>query len=339
VQDAADKLVSGPQVSSARDVLWSDRDVVMSLGAKWHHTGTGANSWTVTGGNAVRRAGAGSGELLTIDGTLVKTGGAMTTAGVAVAVPGLWHVQSGVTQFTAGGAIGGRLLMGAGATAFARGSAPLSVQTAEGAAGSRVAADASGAVLNLLGSVLGALNATSLVGTVNINPGATFAAGATLSVEGGVANVLATAVQTPIPLISLTGGQLNVASATDAVNVLIAGGALTLSATLTVTNALNMTGGSLAGAGTLTTAQRADESVERLVRWTATALDNMSPQGVVVVTSGFALRVEGASQKTLRGWTLRLEGACEWNDGDVMFGQSALLRVTATGALIVTRCR
>ena len=98
----------------------------------------------------------------------------------------------------------------------------------------------------------------------------------------------------------------------DAVKVLIGGGALTLSATLTVTTSLDMTGGSLVGAGTLTTAQRTGESVKRLVRLTATALDNVLPHGMALVTSGFALRVEGSSQKTVRDWTLRSEGACDW---------------------------
>ena len=87
---------------------------------------------------------------------------------------------------------------------------------------------------------------------------------------------------------------------------------LTLDATLTGSTPLDLTGSSLVGAGTLTTAQRSGESVERLVRFTATALNNLLPRGVLLLTSGFALRVEGASQKTVRDWMLRLESACEW---------------------------
>ena len=50
--------------------------------------------------------------------------------------------------------------------------APLSVQTSEGAAGSKVAAAARG----VLGSLFCAVHATSLVGTVNVKPGVTFVA-------------------------------------------------------------------------------------------------------------------------------------------------------------------
>jgi hypothetical protein len=111
------------------------------------------------------------------------------------------------------------------------------------------------------------------------------------------------------------------------VKVLIGGGALTLSATLTVTISLDMTGGSLVGDGTHPFAQLTGESVERLVCWTATAFNNVLPQGMAVVTSGFALRVEGAGQKTVRDWTLDSEGACEWNYDEILFGQSVLPRL------------
>ena len=90
------------------------------------------------------------------------------------------------------------------------------------------------------------------------------------------------------------------------------GCALTLSATLTGSTPLDLTGSSLVGAGALTFAQRTGESAERLVRLTATALDNVLPQGVLLLTSGFALRVEGASEKTVRDWMLRLESACDF---------------------------
>jgi hypothetical protein len=63
--------------------------------------------------------------------------------------------------------------------------------------------------------------------------------------------------------------------------------------------------------------------VERLVRWTATALDNEMPQ-YMAVTNVFALRVEGASQKTVRDWTLRSEGAREWNYGEIVQCQGVL---------------
>ena len=82
--------------------------------------------------------------------------------------------------------------------------------------------------------------------------------------------------------------------------VLIGGGALTLTAKLTAIISLDMTGGSLVGAGTLTLAQLTGESEERLVRWTAIALNNFLPHGWAMVTSGFALRVEGAGWKTVR---------------------------------------
>jgi hypothetical protein len=109
--------------------------------------------------------------------------------------------------------------------------------------------------------------------------------------------------------------------------VLIGGCALTLSATLTGSTPLDLTGSSLVGAGTLTTAQRTGESEERLVCWTATALENVFSQDMAVVTSGFALRVEGASQKTVRDWTLDTEGACEWNYGEILLSQSMLPRL------------
>ena len=67
--------------------------------------------------------------------------------------------------------------------------------------------------------------------------------------------------------------------------------------------------------------------MERLVRWTATAFNNVLPQGMAVVTSGFALRVERASQKAVRDWTLRSEGACECNYGEFLFCQSVLPRL------------
>jgi hypothetical protein len=50
-----------------------------------------------------------------------------------------------------------------------------------------------------------------------------------------------------------------------------------------------MIGGSLLRAGTLITAQRTGESVGRLVRWTLTALDNLSPHVVVLFTSGLVI--------------------------------------------------
>lgn len=72
---------------------------------------------------------------------------------------------------------GGRHLRGAAADGRGRDIvsriwAPLSVQTTEGAAGSKVAAVASG----VLGLLFCAVHATSLVGTVNVKPGVTFAA-------------------------------------------------------------------------------------------------------------------------------------------------------------------
>ena len=63
------------------------------------------------------------------------------------------------------------------------------------------------------------------------------------------------------------------------------------------------------------------------MRWTVTALDIVSSQGLAVVTSGFALCLEGASQKTVRDLMLRLESAREWNCGEILFGQSVLRRL------------
>ena len=82
-----------------------------------------------------------------------------------------WHVQSGLSLFKEGGTYGAAA-DGRGRDIVSRIWAPLSVQTTEGAAGSRVAAVASG----VLGFLFCAVHATSLVGTVNVKPGVTFAA-------------------------------------------------------------------------------------------------------------------------------------------------------------------
>jgi hypothetical protein len=93
---------------------------------------------------------------------------------------------------------------------------------------------------------------------------------------------------------------------------------------LPLRTALDLLGGSLFCAGTLIALQRTGECVDCLLRWSVTLLDILLLQRLPHVASGFPLRVEGASHKTVRGWTLRLGCAIYWNFCVIMFVQSVL---------------